>query len=203
MRVPTEPERRGAMRVFRDMEVLPAFRQPVVTVGSFDGVHRGHLFLLGVLRERAAAGGGESVVVTFDDHPRRVLGEGLRELTSLEEKTRLIEAAGVDNLVVMPFDEGVSQLSAEQFVRDFLVARLGVRELVVGYNHRLGRGREGDATVLGELGERYGFRVFHAPPFRDAEDEKISSTAIRNALSSGDVEAAERMLGRKSENTDQ
>lgn len=182
------------MRVLNSMEALPEFRRPVVTVGSFDGVHRGHLFLLEILRERAT--GGESVVVTFGDHPRRVLGERLMELTSLEEKVRLLEEAGVDNLVVMPFDQVMARLSAEEFVRDFLVGRIGMAELVVGYNHRLGRGREGDAAMLGELGKRYGFKVFRAPPFTGSGAEKISSTAIRQALSRGDVKSAGRMLGR-------
>ncbi len=189
------------MTVLTDMDALPPLRDPVVTVGSFDGVHRGHCFLLDILRERARLSGGESVVVTFGEHPRRVLendGE-LRVLTSPEEKAALLAAAGVDNLVVMPFDESVSRLSAEEFVRDFLVGKLGVRELVVGYNHRLGHGREGDASVLRDLGEKYGFRVFCAPRFEadDGEDEKISSTTIRQALSRGDVASAERMLGRK------
>jgi riboflavin kinase/FMN adenylyltransferase len=193
------------MRVLTDMESLPRLREPVVTVGSFDGVHRGHRFLLDILGERARLAGGESVVVTFGEHPRRVLesdGE-LRMLTSADEKRQLLAEAGVDNLVVMPFTESTSRLSAEEFVRDFLIARLGVRELVVGYNHRLGHGREGGAEVLRELGAKYGFRVFCAPRF-EAEGlgdrgngEKISSTAIRRALSAGDVATAERMLGRK------
>lgn len=197
------------MKVFDDMNSLPAFRAPVVTVGSFDGVHRGHQFLLDILKRRTEAAGGESVVVTFSNHPRRVLeaGEKLRVLTSLEEKSRLLGAAGVDNLVVMPFDEGVSRLSAEKFVRDFLVGRLGVRELVVGYNHRLGRNREGDAEVLSALGAKYGFGVFCVPKFEGGEDgagaEKISSTAIREALACGDTAAAERMLGRAMEPADQ
>lgn len=185
------------MRIFNDIDALPVFRRPVVTVGSFDGVHRGHLFLLDILRSRAAASGGESVVVTFGEHPRRVLGtdRGLRLLTSLDEKTELLSAAGVDNLVVAPFTLQVAGLSAEQFVRDFLVARIGVHQLVVGYNHRLGRGREGDAGMLSALAEKYGFTLFDAPKFADGE--KISSTAIRQALARGDIAAAERMLGRE------
>jgi riboflavin kinase/FMN adenylyltransferase len=180
------------------MDALPRLREPVVTVGSFDGVHRGHRFLLDILRQRADLADGESVVVTFGEHPRRVLesdGE-LRVLTSPAEKAALLAEARVDNLVVMPFTEATSRLSAEEFVRDFLVARLGVRELVVGYNHRLGHDRQGDAEVLRSLGERYGFRVFCAPRF-EAEGEKISSTTIRRALSAGDTTTAERMLGRK------
>jgi FAD synthase len=207
------------MRIFRDMTALPPLHRPVVTVGSFDGVHRGHLFLLDVLRARAAMHGGRSVVVTFDHHPRRVLGsgEGMIELTSSAEKAALLDAAGVDNLIVMPFTAGVAELSAEEFVRDFLVGRLGVHELVVGYNHRLGRDREGDAAILETLGEKYGFSVFKAPKFEGvppkninfSEDtplkiggasqksEKISSTTIREAISRGDLATAERLLGRK------
>ncbi len=188
------------MRVLSDMSALPAFRRPVVTVGSFDGVHCGHLFLLDILRQRAAAVGGESVVVTFGDHPRQVLGTGeeLRVLTPIAEKTRLLEAAGVDNLVVMPFDKEVARQSAEEFVREFLLGRLGMFELVVGYNHHLGRGREGDAAELTALGQRFGFDVCLAPRFEPggASEEKISSTAIRNALARGDTATAERMLGR-------
>ena len=189
------------MRIFSDLKALPAFRRPVVTVGSFDGVHRGHLFLLDVLRGRAEAVGGESVVVTFGEHPRKVLDDGhdLRVLTSLDEKVRLLEAAGVDNLVVMPFDERVSRLSAEEFVRDFLVARLGVHELVVGYNHRFGKNREGTPLFLEGESRKYGFKIVEAPQFlgeSGEKEEKISSTAIREALSRGDVATAERMLGR-------
>jgi riboflavin kinase/FMN adenylyltransferase len=189
------------------MDALPEFRRPVVTVGSFDGVHRGHRFLLDIVCERAVRAGGESVVVTFGEHPRRVVEAGaeLRELTPAAQKAALIAEAGIDDLVVMPFTPEVSRMTAEEFVRDFLVGRLGVCELVVGYNHRLGRGREGDAEILGELGARYGFGVFRAPTFEGegsagaggCGDEKISSTAIRNAISKGDIETAERMLGRR------
>jgi FAD synthase len=204
------------MKIFTDMNALPPFFRAVVTVGSFDGVHRGHRFLLDVLRRRAQQIEGETVVVTFDEHPRRVLGTAgeMMVLTSTDEKARLIAEAGIDNLVVLPFDAGVAGLSADDFVRDFLVARIGVRELVVGYNHRLGRGREGDADVLGVLGEKYGFSVHRAPKFegvglensdflsgdpskKGGGDEKISSTAIRAAIARGDLATAERMLGRK------
>lgn len=185
------------MRIFNDMDALPVFRVPVVTVGSFDGVHRGHLHLLGVLTQRAAACGGESIVVTFADHPRRVLrtSEEVMLLTSPDEKARLIAAAGVDNLIVMPFDEAVSQMPPEEFIRDFLVGRLGVRELVVGYNHRFGHDRSGDAAMLRGLKAKYGFAVYEAS--RLGGEEKISSTTIREAIKRGDTQAAERMLGRK------
>jgi riboflavin kinase/FMN adenylyltransferase len=184
------------MRIFEDMDALPVFTAPVVTVGSFDGVHMGHRHLLEILKARAEASGGESVVVTFADHPRRVLhaDEELMLLTSLDEKAALLAEAGVDNLVVMPFDEGVAQIPPEEFIRDFIVGRLGARELVVGYNHRFGRAREGSAEMLRELEDVYGFRIYEAAQFGE---EKISSTTIREAIARGDRAAAERMLGRK------
>jgi riboflavin kinase/FMN adenylyltransferase len=190
------------MRVWSDIDALPGFRSPVVTVGSFDGVHRGHLHLLEALRQRALEIGGESIVVTFDRHPRQVLhaDEQILLLTSSDEKARLIDLAGVDNLVVMPFDPQVAAMPPQEFIRDFLVGRLGAKELVVGYNHRFGHGRTGDAKMLRGLEKEYGFRVFEASRFGGNDDdgaEKISSTTIRNAISRGDVEAAERMLGRK------
>jgi riboflavin kinase/FMN adenylyltransferase len=184
------------MKVFSDLDALPAFTRPVVTVGSFDGVHMGHRHLLAILRARAEASGGESVVVTFAEHPRRVLnaGEELMLLTTPDEKAALLAAAGVDNLVVMPFDEGVAGMSPEEFIRDFIVGRLGARELVVGYNHRFGHAREGSAEMLRRLEGVYGFRIVEATRFGD---EKISSTEIRRAIARGDMAAAEKMLGRK------
>jgi riboflavin kinase/FMN adenylyltransferase len=179
------------------MEALPVFRDAVVTVGSFDGVHRGHKHLLDIMREKAYVSGGETIVVTFDRHPRRVLDaqDEIMLLTTLEHKTLLLAEAGVDNLVVMPFDDKVAQMSPEKFVRDFLVGRLGMKELVVGYNHRFGKGRQGDSAMLRGLEEKYGFRVHEAPQYTGGE-EKISSTMIREAIRRGDVEAAEKMLGR-------
>lgn len=186
------------MRVLSDLSSLPAFVRPVVTVGSFDGVHRGHRFLLDLLVERARELNGETVVITFGDHPRVVLGadEGMRVLTATDEKAALLAGAGVENLVVMPFTAQVAAMSAEEFVREVLVGLIGVRELVVGYNHRLGRGREGGAEELEALGAKYGFSVFRAPRLAEG-DSKISSTSIRRALDCGDIAAAERMLGRK------
>lgn len=171
----------------------------VATVGSFDGVHLGHVHLLDVLKERARAAGGESVVVTFSAHPRRNIDPSseIRELTSADQKWSLIAAQGIDRVVVLPFDEATRAMTAEEFVCEILVGRLAMEELVVGYNHRLGRDRSGDAEMLRELGRQYGFRVFEASEFALAGVEKVSSSAIRQALASGDIALAEKMLGRK------
>jgi riboflavin kinase/FMN adenylyltransferase len=186
------------MRVLKNMDELPEFCAPVVTVGSFDGVHRGHKHLLDIMRKIASESGGETVVVTFLRHPRQLLEpeDELVLLTSLDQKASLIELAGIDNLVVMPFDERTASMSPEEFVRDILVRRLGVHELVIGYNHRFGKGREGDAGMLRELGKKYGFGVHEATRLDDEGGGKISSTIIRKAVEQGDTEEAERLLGR-------
>lgn len=184
------------MRVFTDSDSLPAFRNPVVTVGSFDGVHLGHVHLLEIMRERALASDGETIVVTFAEHPRKVLqSEGdIRLLTSLNEKVLLLEREGVDNLYVMSFDETVSRLSPEEFLRDFLIGRLGAKELVVGYNHHFGHNKQGNAAMLKELETKYGFRIHEAARFSSG-DEKTSSTTIRRAIAEGDMHRAGRLLG--------
>lgn len=184
------------MRIFTDRDSLPALRNPVVTVGSFDGVHLGHAHLLDIMRERARMSEGETVVVTFAEHPRKVLlsEDDIKLLTSLKEKAFLLEQKVVDNLYVMSFDEEVSRLSPEEFLRDFLIGRLGAKELVVGYNHHFGHNKEGDAAMLRELESKYGFRIHEATQFRSG-DNKISSTTIRKAISDGDMRLAERLMG--------
>lgn len=184
------------MQIFSANDVLPVFRNPVVTVGSFDGVHLGHSLLLEIMRERAQASDGETVVVTFAEHPRKVLDakDEISLITSLREKILLLEKENIDNLVLLPFDEELSRLSPEEFLRDFLIGKLGAKELVVGYNHHFGHNKEGDAAALKGLEEKYGFRVHEAPCF-DSRGEKISSTAIRKAIANGDMRHAERLLG--------
>ena len=123
------------MRIFHGFENLPDFVHPAVTVGSFDGVHCGHRALLGRLLEEARSNGGESIVLTFEPHPRVTLhtDEGLRLLTTFEEKCALLEAAEVDNLVVIPFDREFSSLSGRDFIEGYLIGRLGAEVLVAGY----------------------------------------------------------------------
>jgi riboflavin kinase/FMN adenylyltransferase len=184
------------MRIFTDNDTLPEFRNPVVTVGSFDGVHTGHAHLLGIMKQRAAETGGETVVVTFAEHPRHVLQaeDDIKLLTSLKEKALLLDGQGVDNLYIMPFDQSVSRLSPEQFLRDFLIGKLGAKQLVVGYNHHFGHNKEGNTAMLRELESKYGFCIHEARQFRSGDD-KISSTVIREAVLSGDMSTAERLLG--------
>jgi riboflavin kinase/FMN adenylyltransferase len=186
------------MRLHYGFDSLPAIENPVVTIGSFDGVHLGHAALLGEVVAEARRCNGRSVVVTFSPHPREVLPGGgeFRLLTTLERKAQLLEAQGVDELVVVEFTREFAALTSEEFVRDFLVARLGMRSLVVGYNHRFGHDRDVAADHFEQLGQRYNFKVHRASAFT-FEGSKISSSVIRRLLERGDVAEAERLLGYK------
>lgn len=161
-----------------------------VTVGSFDGVHRGHQALLARLNEVAAAEGLKRVVVTFTPHPRIALGrdEGLKLLNSDEEKAARLAAAGVDYLVVLPFDRHYAQQCGEAFAREFLMGQLQARVLVAGYNHRFGCDRIDPMRLTIE-----GLRVVQVPPVI-YNGEKVSSTQIRNLLAEGRIELATELM---------
>lgn len=180
------------MRIYHGIEALPRFRHAVVTVGSFDGVHRGHQAMVARLVEEARRLGGESVVVTFDPHPRVALGraEGMRLLTTPEEKARLLERMGVDNLVVLPFDRAFSALSGEEFARRYLVDAFGAEVLVAGYDHRFGHDR-----MHGEQLERLGLLRVVTVGEELAEGRHVSSTAVRRLLDEGRTREAEELLG--------
>ncbi len=186
------------MRVFKGFEELPSFESAVVTVGSFDGLHRGHLSLLESVVDLARESGGESVVLTFDIHPRIVLGlgDGLRLLTSVEEKIMVLDSIGIDNLVIIPFNRDFSRLSQEDFVRLYLVDKIGVKSLVMGYNHRLGRGNEGTHSELEALSRKCGFSVTKIEQWRSVEFDNVSSTTLRQLILNGDIERANSLLSR-------
>ncbi len=184
------------MKLHHDIENILA-PDPVVTVGIFDGVHLGHRFILKKLREAAQRLDGESVLVTLWPHPRNILNhtdDSFRLLNTLEEKTGMLEELGLDHLVVIPFTKSFSRLSSCDFIREFLVEKIGIRHLIVGYNHRFGRDREGDFDKLKECAGKYGFGIEKVPAL-ELDSGKISSSEIRNCLLRGDVRQANRMLG--------
>lgn len=177
-------------------------RGVVATIGNFDGIHRGQRAILDQAVDRARELGAPSAVVTFDPHPLKVLRprEAPPLLATPAQKERLVEAAGIDVLVVLAFDAELASRPAEEFVRRFLVSRLGVVELLVGEGFRFGRRREGDVGLLRRLGESHGFVC--APVGEvEWEGERVSSTRIRAALLEGRVEDAAAMLGRPYELT--
>jgi len=172
-------------------------RRGVVTVGNFDGVHRGHQRMLAEVVRRAAELKAPSVVVTFDPHPLRVLRPEHAPLMvqTLRQREEAIEACGVDAVVIVPFTRDLSLTTAEDFVRDLLVKRLAIRELHVGERFMFGKGRGGDLDLLRRLGGECGFQVTGISDVADA-DGPVSSTRIRSALHEGDVRKAEELLGR-------
>lgn len=184
------------MKIYQDISNFHV-KNPVITTGSFDGVHLGHLKIIHRLKEIARQTKGESVVFTFSPHPRLILfpGEGnLRLLTTPEEKNDLLKKAGVEHLIIYPFTKEFSQLSYIEFVRDILVGELQVKTLVVGYDHKFGKNREGDFDVLQTLSSVYNFSVEKLDVLL-MDDINISSTKIRNALQNGNVEKANQYLG--------
>ncbi len=170
----------------------------VCTVGTFDGVHRGHRLVLERLAERAKARGLPSVLVTFDPHPLDVVNPAAAPplLTLADEKAEVLADSPVDHVVVLPFTPALAQLEAPEFVDQVLTARLGVRELLIGYDHGFGRARSGDAEVLKALGASRGFDVVVVEPVEGADGRPISSTTIRRAIAGGDLARAADGLGR-------
>lgn len=186
----------SVMKIFYG-DKIAGIKYPVVTVGAFDGVHRGHAMLLSVLRERASGLGGESVVVTFDPHPGLVLGKAgvnARFLTSKEEKLVLFADAGIDNTVVLRFDDALSRMSACDFVEKILIGNIGMKHLIVGFNHRLGKGGRGGYSEIAGCALKQSFGLEQLPGL-PGEEGIISSTVIREALEKGDLASANRMLG--------
>jgi riboflavin kinase / FMN adenylyltransferase len=169
----------------------------VVTVGTFDGVHRGHQAVLAEIVARARRRGAESVVVTFDPHPLAVVNPAAapRLLTLPAERQRLLMASGVDRVVTLPFTPELSRLGPEEFVRDVLRRQVGMDELVLGHDHAFGRGRAGDVDVVRRIGVADGFRVDVVDAVRE-DGQPISSTLIRAAVAHGDLALAARWLGR-------
>jgi riboflavin kinase/FMN adenylyltransferase len=170
---------------------------PVVTLGIFDGVHRGHKALLDYLVQCAKNVNGDSVVVTFNPHPRLLLSEkpkGFSYLTSLDEKKRLLEEAGIDNLIVIRFTKILSEMSAYDFVRKILVQKIGTEHLIVGYDHHFGKMREGNYDSVKECAKRFDFRVEQIKEVI-SDEEIISSTSIRDALLAGNPDIANKLLG--------
>ncbi len=171
----------------------------MLTVGTFDGVHLGHRDILRVLQERAAATGCAPVLVTFRPHPLEVVNPPAAPmlLSPGEEQLDALVDCGALSVVVLPFTRALSRYSAESFVTELLLERYRVRELVIGFDHGLGRGRQGDAQLLTALGNRLDFRVHVVPPTLDGSGSPVSSSAVRSAVAHGDLERAQRALGRR------
>src|SRR5580698_437552 len=176
---------------------LPAFHKAVITIGTFDGVHSGHAHILRQLREEAARIGGETLIITFYPHPRKVVkggAEEIRLINTLREKIELLSWQQIDHLVIVPFTEVFSQLSAEQYIEDFLLERFHPHTVIIGYDHRFGKGRLGDYHLLEKFSTRFGFRLQEIPVHL-LDEVSVSSTRIREAIGRADVATANQLLG--------
>lgn len=187
----------AALKIHSSFDSLKGIKNPVVTIGTFDGVHLGHKSILKRLKEIAKEIDGETVLLSFYPHPRMVLhpdDHNIRLLSTPEEKSKQLAEAGLDHLMIYPFSVEFSRLSAFEYVRDLLVAGIGTHTVVVGYDHRFGRNREGDHNTLLELSEIFGFRVIEIEA-QVISNINVSSTKIRQALLSGQVSEAQEYLG--------
>lgn len=185
------------MQVHRSLEQLPSFRKSVITVGTFDGVHNGHRQVLKQVRDEAKRIGGESVLITFHPHPRSVVSSpylGIRLINTLDERIELLRHCGVDHLVIVPFTELFANLTPFEYIQDFLVAKFNPHTLVIGYDHRFGRDRDGNFELLLAQANVYGYELKEIPAHW-LQENVISSTRIRESLLHHDIETANQLLG--------
>jgi riboflavin kinase/FMN adenylyltransferase len=192
------------MQVHRALNQLPSFNNAVVTIGTFDGVHTGHLQIIKQLKEEAAKVNGESVIITFHPHPRIVLSSFQQNeskpvspvslLNTLDEKIELLNQHNIDQLVVVPFTKEFSELSADEYIKNFLTDKFHPHTIIIGYDHHFGRQRRGDYKLLEAYAGELGYTVKEIPE-HVINHVTISSTKIREALTYADVETANKFLG--------
>jgi len=184
------------VKIHRDLNSFHA-QSPVLTIGTFDGVHLGHRKIIARLHDLAKSINGESVIFTFDPHPRKIVAPGetsLRLLTTLDEKIALFEQSGIDHLIIYPFTPEFAQLTYEEFVENILVGQIHTKLLVVGYDHKFGNNRKGDFEFLKNCADRMGFQIEKLDALL-MNETNISSTKIRDAIQQGDFETANAFLG--------
>ncbi len=184
------------MNIFKDYHQLPTFNKPVVTIGTFDGVHKGHKKIIAQLHKAAADIQGETVIITFLQHPRNVVAGSnpVQLLNTLDEKIALLKKENIDNLIVVDFDEKFYGQTAESYIEDFLVNKIQPACIIIGYDHKFGKDRSGNYVMLETYGERFGFAVKEICA-EIVKDATVSSTKIRNAIIDGHIENANELLG--------
>ncbi len=184
------------MKIFHAFNDFASPKKTVITLGTFDGVHVGHKQIIDKLVKSAKLLGYESVILTFFPHPRMVLqgSTNIKLLNTIEEKSDLLEKSGVDNLLIHPFDEAFSNLSAEDFVKNILVGVFNIQKIIIGYDHRFGKNRAANIDDLIFFGKKYNFEVEEISS-QEIDDVAVSSTKIRNALLNGNILTANEYLG--------
>jgi riboflavin kinase / FMN adenylyltransferase len=184
------------LKIFNSINDFESTKKTILTLGTFDGVHMGHRKILEKVTQNTENGKQESLVLTFFQHPRVVLQvqSDVKLLNTIDEKTDLLEEIGIQNLVIHPFDESFSRLTAEEFVKTVLVERFHIQKIIIGHDHRFGRNRTANIDDLITFGEQYGFEVEQIS-VQEIKDVSISSTKIRNALMEGNMALANEYLG--------
>ncbi|MGE5521419.1 MAG: riboflavin biosynthesis protein RibF, partial [Candidatus Dadabacteria bacterium] len=184
------------MQVYKGIEGLPSFTNSVITIGTFDGVHLGHKKLINNLVEQAEKLNGESIIITFDPHPRKIINtsEQLQLINTLNEKLDLLSTTGIDHVVVVPFTKEFSELPAEEYIRSFIVANFHPHTIIIGYDHHFGRNRQGNLAFLKERASYYGYELVQVAK-QTIDEIAISSTRIRDAIINSDIETANKLLG--------
>lgn len=184
------------MQVHYNIQQLPTFRNAVITIGTFDGVHSGHRQIIELMKKEAALVSGETVIITFHPHPRHVISNKnkVHLINTLDEKLNLLQQNGLDHVVVVPFTESFAQLSAEEYIQQFLVKTFQPHTIIIGHDHRFGKGRQGNFQLLEDKAPDFGYSVKEIPGYM-MENITISSTRIREALLKGDVATANHFLG--------
>src|SRR5436305_12956615 len=153
------------MQVHREISALPYFTNAVITIGSFDGVHEGHRKIIRALNEQAIQVNGESVIITFDPHPRKIVNPGkhLQLINTCDEKIELLEQTAINHLVIVPFDEKFAEQSAEEYISEFLVKNFHPHTIIIGYDHHFGKGRKGNFTLLQQQSIHYNYKLLEIP----------------------------------------
>jgi riboflavin kinase/FMN adenylyltransferase len=184
------------VKIYTDIEQFQSIKNPVLTIGTFDGVHVGHQKIIEKMKEIARKTNGETVIFTFFPHPRMVVNpanHGIQLIQSQEEKFEKLAKLGVDHVIVFPFTKAFSEITAAEFVSDILISKLNIHTIIVGYDHQFGKNREGNLTYLENKGKEYGFEVIEIPA-HEINAVNVSSSKIRHALSEGDIETANHYL---------
>lgn len=185
------------MKIYHHINDFQRLNNAVVTIGTFDGVHQGHRQIIARLKELARQTGGETVILTFFPHPRMIIhpeDQDLKLITTIHERAALLEQLGVDHLIITPFSRDFSNQTAEAYIRDILVNKIGTRQIIIGYDHRFGKDRLGGLSDLQRAAPVYGFEVIEIPK-QDIDHVAVSSTRIREALLKADIEQANTFLG--------
>ncbi len=185
------------MKIYKNIDDFKGVKNPIVTIGTFDGVHIGHQKIINRMRDVADKVDGETVLLTFYPHPRLVIhpdSKNLRFINTQIRKIQLLEKAGIDHLIIIPFTREFSKLTSTQFIKEYIFEKIKTHKLIIGYDHHFGKNRLGDFSILYDLGKEYHFEVEKIPA-QDVENIAVSSTKIRKALNEGKINIANNLLG--------